>query len=43
MWREAKKAESRKQTILAAHQIDALWYQLLSVPRSLSYLEIKHE
>lgn len=43
MWREAIKAESHKRTILAAHQIDALWYQFLSVPRSLSHLEIKHE
>lgn len=43
MWREAIKAESHKRTILAAHQIDALWYQFLSVPRLLSHLEIKHE
>lgn len=43
MWREAMKAESHKRTILAAHQIDALWYQFLSVPRSLSHLEVKHE
>lgn len=43
MWRESLKAETHKRTILAAHQIDALWYQLLSVPRSLSHLEIKHD
>jgi hypothetical protein len=43
MWREAMRAESHKRTILAAHQIDALWYQFLSVPRSLSHLEVKHE
>jgi hypothetical protein len=43
MWREAIKAESHKRTILAAHQIDALWYQFLSIPRCLSHLEIKHD
>lgn len=43
MWCEAIKAESHKRTILAAHQIDALWYQFLSVPRLLSHLEVKHE
>jgi hypothetical protein len=43
MWREAIKAESHKRTILAAHQIDALWYQILSIPRCLSHLEIKHD
>lgn len=43
MWREAIKVESHKRTILAAHQIDALWYQILSVPRCLSHLEIKHD
>lgn len=43
MWREAIKAESLKRTILAAHQVDALWYQFLSIPRSLSHLEIKHD
>jgi hypothetical protein len=43
MWRETMKAESHKRTILAAHQIDALWYQFLSVPRFLSHLEVKHE
>lgn len=43
LWGEFVKTESYKRTILAAHQIDALWYQLLSMPRSLSHLEIKHE
>lgn len=43
LWVEFVKTESYKRTILAAHQIDALWYQLLSMPRSLSHLEIKHE
>jgi hypothetical protein len=43
MWREAIKAESHKRTILAAHQIDALWYQFLSIPRCLSHLEVKHD
>lgn len=43
MWRESSQKESLKRTIFAAHQIDALWYQFLSVPRSLSHLEIKHE
>jgi len=43
MWREAIKVESHKRTILAAHQIDALWYQFLSIPRCLSHLEVKHD
>lgn len=43
MWREAIKAKSHKRTILAAHQIDALWYQFLSIPRCLSHLEVKHD
>ena len=43
MWREAIKAESHKRTILAAHQIDALWYQFLSIPRCLSHLEVKQD
>ena len=42
LWREFIDAESRKRTLLAVHQVDALWYQLLSIPRSLSHLEIKH-
>lgn len=29
--------------MFAVHQIDALWYQLLSVPRCISHLEIKHD
>lgn len=41
LWREFIKAESHKRTVLAVHQIDALWYQLFSIPRSLSHLEIK--
>lgn len=43
LWKEFIKAESHKRTLLAIHQIDALWYQMLSIPRSLSHLEIKHE
>ncbi|KAH8587661.1 fungal-specific transcription factor domain-containing protein [Bisporella sp. PMI_857] len=43
LWREFIKVESRKRTLFAVHQIDALWYQLLSIPRSISHLEIKHE
>lgn len=43
LWREFVRAESHKRTLFAVHQIDALWYQCLSVPRSLSHLEIKHE
>ncbi|KAE9371707.1 hypothetical protein N431DRAFT_426333 [Stipitochalara longipes BDJ] len=43
LWREFIKAESHKRTLLAVHQIDALWYQLFSIPRSLSHLEIKHD
>lgn len=43
LWREFVKAESHKRTLFAVHQIDALWYQFLSIPRSISHLEIKHE
>jgi hypothetical protein len=43
LWRHFAAAESRKRTMFAAHQVDTLWYQFLSVPRSLSHLEIKHE
>jgi hypothetical protein len=43
LWREFIKAESHKRTLFAVHQIDALWYQFLSIPRSISHLEIKHD
>ena len=43
LWREFIKAESQKRTLFAVHQIDALWYQFLSIPRSISHLEIKHD
>ncbi|CAI7661446.1 unnamed protein product [Penicillium glandicola] len=43
LWREFVKAESHKRTLFAVHQIDALWYQFLSIPRSISHLEIKHD
>lgn len=43
LWAHFRRTESQKRTVLAAHQIDALWYQLLSIPRSLSHLEIKLE
>lgn len=43
LWANFRRTESQKRTVLAAHQIDALWYQLLSIPRSLSHLEIKLE
>lgn len=43
LWRAFVTAESQKRTMFAVHQIDALWYQILSVPRQLSHLEIKHE
>ncbi|KAJ4410288.1 hypothetical protein N0V82_009282 [Gnomoniopsis sp. IMI 355080] len=43
LWRAFVTVESQKRTLFAVHQIDALWYQLLSIPRSLSHLEIKHE
>lgn len=42
LWREFIDSESHKRTVLAVHQVDALWYQFLSIPRSLSHLEIKH-
>ncbi|KAJ6444159.1 complex I intermediate-associated protein 30 [Purpureocillium lavendulum] len=43
LWRSFAIAESRKRTLFAAHQIDTLLYQFLSIPRQLSHLEIKHE
>lgn len=43
LWHDFITAESQKRTLLAVHQIDALWYQLFSIPRSLSHLEIKHD
>ncbi|KAE8168341.1 fungal-specific transcription factor domain-containing protein [Aspergillus tamarii] len=43
LWREFIKAESHKRTSFAVHQIDALWYQFLSIPRSISHLEVKHD
>ncbi|KAI0902880.1 fungal-specific transcription factor domain-containing protein [Ustulina deusta] len=43
LWQGFVEAESLKRTVFAVHQIDALWYQVLSVPRQLSHLEIKHE
>ena len=43
LWHQFIQAEGHKRTCFAVHQIDALWYQVLSMPRSLSHLEIKHE
>ncbi|KAH7363165.1 hypothetical protein B0T11DRAFT_91857 [Plectosphaerella cucumerina] len=43
LWRQFVHNESQKRTAFAVHQVDALWYQFLSVPRSLSHLEIKHD
>ncbi|PPJ52199.1 hypothetical protein CBER1_10367 [Cercospora berteroae] len=43
VWQHFVFTESCKRTILAVHQMDALWYHLLSVPRLLSHLEIKHD
>ncbi|KAH9864596.1 hypothetical protein J1614_010531 [Plenodomus biglobosus] len=43
LWQHFIQAESRKRTMFAVHQIDTLWYQFLSIPRSLSHLEIKHD
>lgn len=43
LWREFIKVETHKRTLFAVHQIDALWYQFLSIPRSISHLEIKHD
>lgn len=43
LWREFARSESHKRTSFAVHQVDALWYQFLSIPRSISHLEIKHD
>lgn len=42
LWRNFAEVESHKRTMLAIHQLDAMWYQFLSIPRLLSHLEIKH-
>jgi hypothetical protein len=43
LWREFIRAETHKRTVFAVHQIDALWYQFFSIPRSISHLEVKHD
>ncbi|KAJ4992574.1 early growth response protein 1 (egr-1) [Stagonosporopsis vannaccii] len=43
LWHQFIEFETHKRTCFAVHQIDALWYQVLSVPRSLSHLEIKQD
>ncbi|KAF4243931.1 hypothetical protein CNMCM6805_010442 [Aspergillus fumigatiaffinis] len=43
LWPEFIQGETPKRTLFTVHQIDALWCQLLSVPRSISQLEIKHD
>ncbi|KAH8424400.1 uncharacterized protein LDX57_002151 [Aspergillus melleus] len=43
LWRDFIKTESHKRTSFAVHQIDALWYQFLSIPRCISHLEVKHD
>ena len=43
LWKDFVQKESRKRTVYAVHQIDTLWYQVLSIPRSLSHLEIKYD
>ncbi|KAF2713943.1 hypothetical protein K504DRAFT_462410 [Pleomassaria siparia CBS 279.74] len=43
LWRHFVQSESQKRTVFAIHQIDTLWYQFLSIPRSLSHLEVKHD
>lgn len=43
LWRQFIMSESHKRTLFAVHQVDTLWYQVLSIPRSLSHLEIKHD
>lgn len=43
LWREFIKSESHKRTLLALHMLDSTWYQLLSCPRLISHLEVKHD
>lgn len=43
LWHTFIEAESHKRTLFAAHQLDTLWYQFLSIPRQFSHLEIKQE
>jgi hypothetical protein len=31
------------RTLFALYALDAIWYEILSMPRSLSHLEIKHD
>ncbi|KAI7199290.1 hypothetical protein KC316_g3369, partial [Hortaea werneckii] len=41
LWRNFIQTESLKRTLFAVHQLDTVWYHLLSIPRSLSHLELK--
>ncbi|KAL1306429.1 hypothetical protein AAFC00_005129 [Neodothiora populina] len=43
LWRQFIGAESHKRTLYAVHQLDVYWYHVLSLPRILSHLEIKHD
>ncbi|OCF33937.1 hypothetical protein I316_04283 [Kwoniella heveanensis BCC8398] len=43
LWRQSIRAESHKRTLFAAYNLDVLWYHTLSLPRTLSHLEIKHD
>ncbi|KAF2130240.1 hypothetical protein P153DRAFT_313892 [Dothidotthia symphoricarpi CBS 119687] len=43
LWQQFIQAETRKRTAFAIHQIDTLWYQIMSTPRLISHLEVKHE
>jgi len=43
LWRQFVRVESHKRTFFALYQFDVMWYHILSIPRTISHLEIKLE
>nr|XP_031860055.1 uncharacterized protein CI109_004418 [Kwoniella shandongensis]KAA5527127.1 hypothetical protein CI109_004418 [Kwoniella shandongensis] len=43
LWRQFIRTEGHKRTCYGTYILDSTWYQILSRPRCLSHLEIKHE
>lgn len=43
LWRQYVRVESHKRTFFALYQLDVMWYHILSIPRTISHLEIKLE
>ena len=43
LWRQFVRVETHKRTFFALYQLDVMWYHILSIPRTISHLEIKLE